>query len=120
MIINLERNSLFVTNEYKKPCLRAALNFERVVDSNNLSEIGILPIFSIYVIGVDDTEESKNLYREYYKELLVVLSGLFPDVYYINTFEEGSIYCLKESIISTNEGIPTKIPYKTTLKIYKE
>jgi hypothetical protein len=118
-IVNLEKNNIFVTNELKSPCLKASLNFERVVDQSNLSEVGILPIFFIYVMGLEDTEESKNLYKEYYKELLLTMSALFPHVYYINYFEGEVIYTLQESVIQTNEQLPTKIPTKTELSIYK-
>lgn len=120
MIINLERNSIFVTNPEKSPILKASLNFERVVDPDNLSEVGILPIFSIYATGLDGTEDNNSKYKEYYKELLVVMGGLFPDVYYMNFFEGEDIYCLKESIIATNTQVPVKVPVKTKLSLYKD
>lgn len=120
MILNLEKNNIFVTNEKKEPMLKASLNFERVIDSENPQEVGILPIFSIYVVGLKETDECKMLFKEYYKELLIVMSGLFPDVYYINYFEGESIYCLKDSLIETTEQMPTKIPCKTTLSLHRE
>ena len=32
MIVSLEQNNIFVTNDKKSPCLRACLSFEKVYD----------------------------------------------------------------------------------------
>lgn len=120
MLINLEKNTIFVTNESKRPCVRASLTFERIFDPEVINgDIAIAPIYTIYVYDMDGTEECGKLYKEYYKELLSVIGVLYPgNVYYINTFESGEIInCLSESLIETNEKF--KIPHKTNLKILR-
>lgn len=119
MIVSLEQNNIFVTNDKKSPCLRACLSFEKVydmVDKNR--EEGILPIFSIYVMNIENSEEWKTDYKEYYKQLINLLSTFpsFSEVYYINYFDEGqTIYCIKEALLETNQI--TKVPYQTNLRL---
>lgn len=120
MIINVERNNIFITNEAKQPFIKASLEFQRVTDPSNPHEVGIIPIFFIYVTGFDNTDECKNLYQEYYKELLVVMAGLMPDVYYVNYFQNEEIWSLKESIIQQEGRTPVKVPTLTNFKIYND
>ena len=92
-----------------------------MVDPTELnSEVVIAPVYSIYVYGIDNTDEVKALYKEYYKEVIALMSVLYTGpVYYVNTFESGDIInCLTDSIIETGKS-PVKIPHKTALKIYR-
>lgn len=120
MIVNLDNNHIFITNENKSPFLKATLRFEKVYEPPNVSEVGVTPIFHIYVTGMDDTEETINLYKAYYSELLIVMSTLFETVHYINVFEGESIYTLKPSILQLEGSGTSKIPEKTSLKIYRD
>jgi len=120
MIINVVKNSILVADENKKLFVNAYLNFERVVDSEDISgEIGIIPIFSVYVSLLDTSDEYKNMYKEFYKEILIVMGMLFPESHFINTFDSmDKIYCLKNSMIETRETV--KIPTLTNMKLYKD
>ena len=90
MIVNVVKNTILISTEDKKVAINAYLNFERVLDSEDLTgEVGILPIFSIYAMILDTSEEAKSLYKDMYKELLIVMGALFPEPYYINNFEDG-------------------------------
>ena len=120
MIVNVIKNSILISSETIPLAIKADLNFERVKDTEDfLGDIGIIPIFSIYVVGIDGSEECKNQYKDFYKEILIVMGILFKESHYINTFESvEKIYCLKESMLETNEAI--KLPYLTTLKLFKD
>jgi len=120
MIVNVVKNTILISTEDKKVAINAYLNFERVLDSEDLTgEVGILPIFSIYAMILDTSEESKNIYKDMYKELLVIMGALFPEPYYINNFESvEKIYTLKEGLLEQTQG--TKLPHLTTMKLYKD
>ena len=116
MEIVLEKNSIFITDSEKSLMLKATMNFERVVEGDNEEHVGILPVFGIFVKGLENTEECKNKYKDYYKEMLAILGGMFADVYYINYLEGEDGYCLKETLVEQKDGlIPTKVPMKTEL-----
>ena len=120
MIINLEKNTIFVTNETHKPCVRASVNIERIYDPSEVNgDIAIALVYTIYVYNMDGSKECGELYKEYYKELLCTIGVLYPgNVYYINTFEDGEVInCLSESMLENNSGV--KIPHKTNLKILR-
>ena len=121
MIINLEKNTIFVTTEgTMKPCVRASVNIERIYDPTEVQgDIAIALVYTIYVYGMDGSPECNELYKEYYKQLLCTIGVLYPgNVYYINTFEDGEVInCLSESVLETKDNF--KIPHKTELKIYK-
>jgi hypothetical protein len=120
IIINLEKNNIFITNSTHIPALRACMNFEKVIDIQNPTEIGLMPIFTIYVHNFQDTEECKRNYKDYRKQLLNLLCTFpsFRDVYYIDYFNSDKIMCLKEAMLESSDI--TKVPMETTLQLYKE
>lgn len=120
IITNVIKNSILISDHSGKTAINAYLNFERVVDTEDLvGEVGIVPIFSIYTILENDSQEVKDTYKELYKTLVGIMSVLFNEVYYINTFDSSqTIYCLKDSILANNECI--KVPHVTKLRMYQE
>lgn len=120
MIVNVIKNSILIASDDKKVAINAYLNFERVKDTEDITgEVGILPIFSIFSMMLEDTDEAKSVYKEIYKELLVVMGALFPEPFYINTFDgTENIYTLKEGLLEQTKNV--KLPHLTTMKLYKD
>jgi hypothetical protein len=116
LIVGVEKNTISVTNSEKKPVVIASFNFEKVTEGTS-TEVGIIPIFTIYSLGIDGSEECKERYKEYYKYILHTLSTFpnFNEVYYTNSMEGSKVYCLKDSILAGEEK--TKVPHETGLKI---
>lgn len=116
MIVNVEKNTISVTGEDKKPLVIASFNFENVTEGNS-KDVGIVPIFTIYSLNIDGSEECKEKYKEYYKYLLNILATFpnFNEVYYTNSLEGSKVYCLKDSLLEGQEK--TKVPCETGLKI---